>query len=138
MAPRIATLGRRGGILPPLRTELEAVLDHLVEAWNSRDGARFAALFAEQSDYVTGDAEWLRGRQAIGRLVERAGPGPDVVLEPEPSVRVHGDYVSVTFRWVARQDDGRTARGVMTGLLVRTPDGWLFDRLQNTDVAESR
>jgi len=29
-------------------------------------------------------------------------------------------------------------RGVMTGVLVRTPDGWLFDRLQNTDMAESR
>lgn len=121
-----------------MKTEIEAVLDHLVEAWNSRDGARFAALFAEPSDYVTGEAEWLRGRQAIGRLVERAEPGADVVLEPEPSVRVHGDFASVTFQWVARKDDGQTARGVMTGLLVRTPDGWLFDRLQNTDMAERR
>ena len=117
-----------------MKPEPEAILDRLLEAWNSRDGARFSALFAPQSDYVTGEAEWVRGRDAIARLVERAEPGPDVTIDGTPSVRVQGDAASVTFRWVARAG-GRTSRGVTTGVLVRTPDGWLFDRLQNTDVA---
>lgn len=118
-----------------MKPELETVLDRLVEAWNSRDRTRFAALLAPQSDYVTGAAEWVEGPDAIAGLVERAEPGPDVTIDGKPSVRVHGDVASVTFRWVARAG-GRTSRGVMTGVLVRTPRGWLFDRLQNTDLAE--
>jgi uncharacterized protein (TIGR02246 family) len=111
----------------------EAVLDELVDAWNASDGARFASLFAADADYVTGDGEWVRGRSAIAGLVERAGPGPDVVLE-DASVRVHGDFASVTFRWVARAAGETTSRGVVTAVLVRTADGWRFDRLQNTDA----
>jgi uncharacterized protein (TIGR02246 family) len=35
-----------------LKAEPEAVLDELVDAWNSRDGARFASLFAADADVV--------------------------------------------------------------------------------------
>jgi uncharacterized protein (TIGR02246 family) len=84
-----------------------ALLHRLVEAWNRRDGTAFAALFRLHADYVTGEGRWLRGRQAIRELVERAEPGPAVSMEGDPAIRTSGRVSAATFRWAAPGPDGR-------------------------------
>ena len=47
------------------RTAIDALVHTLATAWNAGDGDAFAAVFAEDADFVNVRAEHHRGRQAI-------------------------------------------------------------------------
>ena len=112
--------------------ELEELVGRLVDAWNRRDAASFAALFTPDADYVTRDGLWVRGRDSIRLLVNQADAMGHASIVSGPSIRSHGAVASVTFRWLA--DDGTAhSRGVTTCVLTRAGRRWLIERLQTTD-----
>jgi len=110
--------------------EVRRLLDRLFDAWNRGDAPAFAALFSPEADYVTGEGEWVHGRAAIGALLAAAAASGPASLQGPPSVRLHDGAASAIFRWSAGP-----AGGIVSCVLERGPDGWLIERLHNTDRA---
>ena len=103
----------------------------LIDSWNDGDARRFASLFSESADYVTGQGVRIKGRKGIAELLV-SGETDEVRLDERPSIRLHGDAASVVFSW----HSGESARrGVILLAATHQRDGWRIDRLQNTDKA---
>ena len=121
---------------PADREALAAVVQELDAAWNARDAARFAAVFAEDGSFqfpVEGLA--LRGRDAIGRhyVQQFAGTPPDlrhVTTTGETDVIGPG-VLAVDFEVDIFGTDPKTGKAQTLlvhyhglGLGVRTDSGW--------------
>ena len=108
---------------------MDELLAALIECWNEGDATRFASLFTESADYVTGQGSWIRGREEVAGLLI-SGQTESVILNEGPSVRLYADVASAVFTW--RSASG-ARRGVDSLVAIRDDDGWRIDRLQNTD-----
>jgi uncharacterized protein (TIGR02246 family) len=119
------------------------LVDELVRAWNSRDGAAFSCLFAEDADYVTGSGARLAGRESIrdalfGSATNRIEPGQvDVVTE---SIKALGQDAAVILCMWQMSPGGATRgagsagrQGLMTIVTHRAASAWHIIALQNTD-----
>jgi len=108
---------------------IEDLVAALVAAWNDGDTPRFAALFTESAEYVTGNGLLVQGRDAIAKLLP-SDQRVKVAIERRPSVRAYDGVASVMFPW--RSDDS-ARHGIVTLVAVQRGSSWLIDRLQNTD-----
>ena len=118
----------------PTATEVRALTDRFVEAWNRHDPAALAALWSDDGDYAEPDGRTVSGRAEIEKLfalehgsvfkkselhlvVERVRPiGEDVVV-------ADGTYELFN----ATDPVGRpigTRTGYFTNVLVKQGDGW--------------
>ena len=106
---------------------VRAAHDAYVAAWNARDRAALAALFAEDARVSFGE-ETMEGRARIHErwLTPEAGKVSDLVMTPE-RVTVSGDEVTesgtATLRF--RRGDGSigSERGRYEHVWARQPDG---------------
>jgi uncharacterized protein (TIGR02246 family) len=123
---------------------IKHLIDELVETWNSRDGASFSRLFAENADYVTGSGVRLAGRRSIHDALIAGAPGsvdPGQVAMVTESIRFLGPDVAVVLcAWRMRPAHaGQTATsagraGLMTIVTQRAGNMWRIVALQNTDA----
>jgi len=121
----------------------EAILDltrRMERAWNTADGAAYAASFTEDSDYIACDGTHLKGRDANAqhhrRLFGSALRNTRLVFERPPTVRFVADDVavvhamgSVLFPWQTSATPKR--RSNQTLVAVRGPEGWRFAAFHN-------
>ncbi|MFI9636798.1 SgcJ/EcaC family oxidoreductase [Nocardia sp. NPDC051929] len=125
---------------------LRGLFDKLMQAWTDNDAAAYAALFTEDSDYVSYD-----GTRAIGRSEHQANhaklfrgvlAGSALVGDLE-SIRIitpdaailHGT-ASVLMPWRSRLPERRLSR--QTLVTVRTDHGWKITALHNGRVRPVR
>ncbi|WP_039794417.1 SgcJ/EcaC family oxidoreductase [Nocardia araoensis] len=125
---------------------LRSLFDNLMQAWTDNDAAAYAALFTDDSDYVSYD-----GTRATGRSEHQANhdklfrgvlAGSALVGELE-SIRfvspdaaiVHGT-ASVLMPWRSRLPERRRSR--QTLVTVRTAQGWKITALHNGRVRPVR
>jgi uncharacterized protein (TIGR02246 family) len=120
---------------------LAGLVRAMAEAWDRGDGAGYARLFAEDSDYVAFDGMHLRGRQANAdhhqRLFDTVLRGTRLVFEGEPVVRFLAPDVAVLHTMgsvVMPWQRGVTARrrSNQTMVAVREADGWRVAAFHNT------
>jgi len=121
------------------RVAIEALVADLEAAWNAGDGARFAAPFAPDADYVTIRAEHFRGRHAIATghaAVFRTIYAGSVNRYTVDSVRLLArDVALVHVRSVLDAPSGPlTGRhtAMFSAVLTRAADGWAIASLHNT------
>lgn len=126
--------------LPPTP---EAIVPAIVDAWNARDAEAFAALFADDADFVNVVGLWWRTRDDIR---EAHAYGFDRIFSQshmqaiETRVRKLSDAHAVAhLRW---QLDGQLTpegkpagrrRGVFVLVCADTGSGWHIVAAQNTD-----
>jgi uncharacterized protein (TIGR02246 family) len=122
----------------------EAIVEltrRMERAWNTADGAAYAASFTEDSDYIAFDGTHLRGRDANARhhqqLFDSVLRNTRLVFEGKPTVRFVAEDVavvhtmgSVLFPWQSGVTP--TRRSNQTLLAVRRPEGWRFTAFHNT------
>jgi uncharacterized protein (TIGR02246 family) len=110
-------------------------------AWNTADGAAYAAVFTPDCDYVAFDGTHLRGRDANARhhqqLFDSVLRDTRLVFERTPAVRFLSDDVAlvhamgaVLFPWQRRVTPKR--RSKQTLVAVRGSEGWRFAAFHNT------
>ncbi|MFZ7094351.1 YybH family protein [Primorskyibacter sp. 2E233] len=114
------------------------------QAWATRDGARIAALFTEDADFVNVTGLWWHGSAAIAKPHDYALKSFFAETELSPGrteCRRIGEDVAVLrcrFRLSGqRAPDGSTAgprQTILTFVLQRFASGWLAVSAQNTDV----
>ncbi|MFD8244309.1 SgcJ/EcaC family oxidoreductase [Nocardia sp. NPDC059691] len=136
------TLDQRRADDPALR----GLFDNLMQAWTDNDAAAYAALFTEDSDYVSYD-----GTRAIGRSEHQANhaklfrgvlAGSALVgdlesirfISPDAAI-LHGT-ASVLMPWRSRLPERRLSR--QTLVTVRTDQGWKITALHNGRVRPVR
>jgi uncharacterized protein (TIGR02246 family) len=117
--------------------QLLDLVRRLVDSWNQRDEEAFAALFAADAEYVTGQRERRRGRRAIGRLLRADQPGLTVALRGAPSAESDRGTGTVWFEWMAARPGGAARHGRITCSVARHDGHWLIQRLEN-DEAEAQ
>lgn len=106
------------------------------EHLDAGDFAAYAQLFAEDGEVLLGPMGRAAGRSQIEALMTSnlaAGVGSTFHIVCSPRITVNGDTASSTVMWsVATSADDGLARVSMVGHhlddLVRTPDGWRFQR----------
>ena len=125
--------------MEPLDTR--ALLDRLEEAWNSGDGAAYAAPFAPDADFVNVRGELVAGPE-IGPAHDRlfAGPyaGSTVRYDLVRTRTVTDGTVLAHVRGSLRVPAGPAAgsREALASLLLTAgPDGWRVSAFHNTHVA---
>ncbi|WP_409183740.1 SgcJ/EcaC family oxidoreductase [Amycolatopsis sp. VS8301801F10] len=116
---------------------ITAVLDRLVAAWDSGDGAAYAAEFTSDATYITYVGTLYQGADEIGRahqaLFDSFLKGTRLFHEVQSIRHVGSDSALVVTR-------GATGKGskpaqldkVQTYSLVRTEAGWKVAAFQNT------
>ena len=118
---------------------IRAIPYALIDAWNHRNGARFAAPFGSAADFVAFEGTHLRGRQAIAEFHQSLF---DTALK---GTRLHGDvrFVHAVAPHVAVMH--ATAGTTLTGaaapspsrdsmqlfVAVNGPSGWQIEALLN-------
>jgi uncharacterized protein (TIGR02246 family) len=123
---------------------VRAVASASVDAWNRHDMKAFAALFAEDADFVNVIGLWWRGRAEIQKEHEalHATRMKNTHLTAvDTTVRfLKPDVAVVHTRWELTGDTGLegkplpSRKGLMTYVLVRRGDTWPIAVSQNTDV----
>ena len=129
--------------------DVRAVLDRLVEAWNSGDAAAYGRLFTEDADYVTFFGMNFPGRDAIesshralfegplrgSKLTGKLGASAKIrFVRPDVAVALVGGGSSL-----AGSDTTDEGRESTVGFaLVREEGEWLITAFQNTRVSDPR
>ena len=118
----------------------------IAAAWNAGDAARFAALFAEDADFVNVVGLWWEKRRAIEKAhaygFERIFANARMTVERVKIRRLGPDASVVRFRWaMAGQTapDGSPAgerHGIMSLVAERDAEEWRIVSAQNTDIVE--
>ena len=114
----------------------------MVEAgWNAGDGGKFAALFAEDADYVIKDGRYINGRQVIAQGHQQIF---DTIFRGSHNVgtvqriRFLGDDVAVAHvEWhLTFQQDAaeHKAKAMATMVMAKTNGTWSIAAFQNTPV----
>lgn len=119
--------------------DLQAITQLFVDYGEHLDAGDFhayAELFAEDGEVLLGPMGRARGRHAIEQLMTQAlagKVGSTYHIVSSPRIALDGDRATSTVMWsvASVQPDG-FARLTMVGHhlddLVRTPDGWRFQR----------
>jgi uncharacterized protein (TIGR02246 family) len=129
----------RPDLSPSDRAALEGIVVRLQTAWNAMDGPGFAAVFAEDADFVNilgehhrGKAAIAAGHEAIFRTVY-AGSSYRSVLEAARLLAP--DVALVHVHAVLDVPNGPMAgrhRARFSMALTRTSDGWEIAAFHNT------
>ena len=120
---------------------VRAVLDGLVDAWNTGDATAYARQFTEDADYVTFFGVNMPGRHAIeashralfegplkgSKLTGGAEPPRIRFIRSDVAVVVAGGGSTIG----GDQPDPERA-STLTYVLVREPDAWRITSFQNT------
>ncbi|MEV6323257.1 SgcJ/EcaC family oxidoreductase [Nocardia sp. NPDC051787] len=121
---------------------IRALFQDLMRAWTDNDAAAYAALFTEDSDYVSYD-----GTRAIGRAEHQRNhdklfrgvlAGSALVGDVEsirfvtPDVAILHGSASVLMPWRSRLPERRLSR--QTLVLVRTSESWRVSAIHNGRV----
>jgi uncharacterized protein (TIGR02246 family) len=142
-----AALAANGGAATPgERTEsARAVCDDFVDAWNSHDMAAFAALYAEDADFVNVLGVWLQGRAAIREhhaAIHASRMKTSRLTALETEVRfLRPDVALVHVHWELTGQIGPdgaalpTRQGILSHVVAKTGGKWLITSSQNTDIA---
>ena len=125
------------------RSALERLFGGLEAAWNSADGASFAAAFADDADFVNVYGMHVRGRTAIAAghqyifttIYKDSKVEYRVVSMRELAPGVALVHVSATLNVPAGPMAGRH-EAIWTGVATLLDDGWKFTAFQNTHVKE--
>ncbi|TWT02098.1 SgcJ/EcaC family oxidoreductase [Reyranella sp. CPCC 100927] len=129
--------------MPEDLVAIRALTQCLAEAWNRNDADAYAALFAEDCDYVAFDGSHLKGRAANARshraLFETVLKGSRAVFEADIAVRfltpdvavMHG-YGSILLPWQRTVAPSR--RSLQTYVVKRDADRWVIHAFHNTRV----
>lgn len=127
------------------QAEVSALVDEVVEAWNSHDIPRYASCFAPDADFINVIGTWWRGRDEIeqntGRL--HSGPFQHTVLtltlagfkEIAPGIGVA--HVSTLLQGHDASGPRRTTEprpGIMTWTVSERDGGLEIVAGQNTDI----
>ncbi|WP_040783860.1 SgcJ/EcaC family oxidoreductase [Nocardia pneumoniae] len=119
--------------------QIRALFQDLMRAWTDNDAVAYAALFTEDSDYVSYD-----GTRAIGRAEHQRNhdklfrgvlAGSALVGEVEsirfvtPDVAILHGTASVLMPWRSRLPERRLSR--QTLVLVRTSGNWRVSAIHN-------
>ena len=123
--------------------EIRAVVQQAVEAWNSGDGSAYAALFAEDADYVTFGGMHTRGRHAIAtehqQLFDAFLRGSRLALQIT-NLRFLGPDTALVHAvgGILDQPDQRDValerRSIQTAVLCRQHDTWRIVATQVTRI----
>jgi uncharacterized protein (TIGR02246 family) len=118
---------------------LPALPQRLIAAWNSGNGAAFAAPFSEQADFIAFEGTHLRGRAAIAAFHQqvfddvvkgsRLSGRPRFVRFLRPDVAVLHSVVSVTLPGAAGPTPSRESMQLFVG--VKTDGEWRAEALLN-------
>lgn len=122
--------------------QIRALFQDLMQAWTDNDAAAYAALFTEDSDYVSYDGTRATGRAEHQRnhdkLFRGVLAGSALVGEVEsvrfitPDVAVLHGTASVLMPWRSRLPERRLSR--QTLVLARTPVAWRVSAIHNGRV----
>lgn len=118
---------------------LRAIPQRLIDAWNSGDGARFAAPFSSRADFVAFEGTHLVGRTAIAAFHQqvfddivkgsRLSGAPKFVRFLRPDVAVLHSAVSVTLPGAAGPTPSRESMQLFVA--VETGGEWQAEALLN-------
>lgn len=132
----------------PSRTQIAGIVDALAETWNRHDMAAYAALFAEDADFVNVIGMHWRGRREIEAVHNKlhetvfrdtALRGLEWIVKfPCPDVAVgHISWEMTGARGTENWKVPEVRHGKITMVLVPAETaeyGWLITDLQNTEV----
>jgi uncharacterized protein (TIGR02246 family) len=124
-------------------TVATTVLTHLQDAWNASDGARYGAVFSEDSDFVTIRGEHFRGSHVIAdghqRIFDSLYQGSTVKLDLANAREVAPRVVLAVATSMLDAPSG-PLRGRhnsrMTVVITSGEDGWRVAGLHNTLIAD--
>jgi uncharacterized protein (TIGR02246 family) len=115
----------------PLTAEddINAVISAFDRAWNHRNPAELAALFATKADLVDTSARWVEDKQIASHIAKVQIPEfKHAVLTSgvERLVLMHPDLAFAQLRWKLERSDspGAQTRGMGLRVLQRTGDSW--------------
>lgn len=136
----------KGEFMNDPRQPVEQVVRAFGEAWNRHDMDAFAALFAEQAEFVNVVGLWWKGREEIKRahIATHATLFKDSQLAiAEVAVRfVKPDVAIARARWQLtghRAPSGAALpvrKGVLVNLVVHADGRWRIVDSQNTDMVD--
>jgi uncharacterized protein (TIGR02246 family) len=130
-------------------------VNRFAEAWNRHDMDAFGALFAQDADFVNVTGQLWRGRKEIQRRHANTHSAIPREAVPEALSANYGIFKSSTYRfdridvrlpgpnlaiahgaWTMRGDTRTTEprHGMMTFILARDGDHWLYEAVQNTEI----
>ncbi len=118
---------------------IQRLIEALVDSWNRRDASAFAACFAEDADYVTGEADRWSGRETIGRRMAELwsqGRTGGTAAIARRTVRHFGPDCAVAhLHWQLVDEAPALPRSGITVLVAGLHDGrWIIEAAQNTDA----
>lgn len=127
------------GALPPDETAVCDLYRELLEAWNARDGDRFAGAFAEDGECIGFDGSQMIGRAEIAptlRAIFADHPTAAYVAIVR-SVRLVGAGTSILRAVVGMVPPGRTdinlaVNAIQTLVAAKSDDAWRIALLQST------
>jgi uncharacterized protein (TIGR02246 family) len=115
-------------------------------AWMARDARALAALFAADAEFVNVVGLWWHNRAAIEAAHDYAlrsffadstlKPGAIRVRMPGPDVAVVQCRFTLSGQRLPDGGDAGTRRTILSFVARRTPEGWLVEAAQNTDVID--
>ncbi|OXM42477.1 SgcJ/EcaC family oxidoreductase [Amycolatopsis alba] len=128
------------------QTEVLAVLNRIVDAWNDGDAAAYASHFTEDADYVTFFGMNMPGRAIIesahrslfegplkgSKLVSGGGEPKVRFIRPDVAIVVSGGGSSLSGG--DKPEPGRES--TLTYVLVEEAGGWRVASFQNTRVSD--
>lgn len=122
---------------------VDEIVPSVVGAWNARDAARFAALFAENADFVNVVGLWWRNRDDIEKAhaygFERIFPKAEMSVI-RSAERVIGGTAILHIKWrlTGQVTPQGAEAGMRTGVFVlvahHIADGWQLVAAQNTNI----
>jgi uncharacterized protein (TIGR02246 family) len=125
-------------------TAARAIADGFVDAWNRHDMNAFAALFADDADFVNVVGVRMRGRAEIQKhheAIHATRMKTSHLKTLEMDVRsLRPDVAIVHVRWELTDQiapDGTplpTRQGILFHVVARTGGKWLIASSQNTDI----
>jgi uncharacterized protein (TIGR02246 family) len=125
---------------------ITALFERACAAWTAGDAHAYGECFTADSDYVSYDGAWARGRASMVDAHDRlfrgvlAGSalvgGIESVRFVRPDVAVAHATGSVLMPWHSKLPKRRLSR--QTLVAVRTDDGWRFTALHNNRVRPVR
>ena len=124
-------------------SEIQSVVEKLIQNWNTHDPSCFAASFAEDAQFTDVLGQTVQGRGEIARLhvvpFTRLFVAAELAVEQAPVKFVTGEVASVNLHWSMQ---GHTSvqgeplpprRGVMQLVVVRRDGRWWPVVAHNSD-----
>lgn len=125
--------------------EVSEVVNAFSDCWNRHDMPAFAALFAEDAQFINPKGEWWRGREAIRQAHECTHASlfrHSCLSFTRTLVRFPADGLALArSEWVLEgqvSPEGAPLAprtGLLLNVLVRGDEGWRIVESQNTGIA---